>query len=69
MEAHAVRGDVMPRCPVCLNPQTLPKSKSSERERMERNLAALRREEEALQKKLHDNLVRQHRLEVALRDA
>jgi hypothetical protein len=36
---------------------------------MERNLAALKREEEALQKKLHDNLVRQHRLEAVLKDA
>lgn len=59
----------MSRCPVCLNPQASSKSKSSERERMERNLAALKREEEALQKKLHDNLVRQHRLEAVLKDA
>ena len=60
----------MLRCPHCFNPSNVAPSKTpkARREKLERTLVLLKQEEEQLQKKLHENLLRQHRIESSLSD-
>lgn len=52
----------MLRCPTCLNPRKTPKVPKPKKSQLERELSMLESSEAVLERKLHENLARQHRI-------